>query len=321
MTELLRVEGLKTYFPIYKALVQAVDGISFHVDHGEMVGLVGESGSGKSVTGMSILGIVERPGRIEGGEIYFKGEDLLGMSEEELRGIRGNQIGMIFQNPRTCLNPVLTIGEQITRIYSLHKGGDKKEAEEKAIEMLNLVNIPDPGALLSQYPHQLSGGMCQRVMIVMALICDPDLIIADEPTTGLDVTIQKQILSLMREVRERMGAAQLLITHDLGVVAETCDRVVVMYAGKIMEDAPTFTLFKEPAHPYTQGLLRSIPRLDKDVVLEVVPGYVPSAINPPPGCRFHPRCPHRMDICDSDEPTIISLAPDHRVACHLYPRT
>jgi len=321
VTELLEIKGLKTYFPVYKALVQAVDGVSFHVGRGELVGLVGESGSGKSVTGMSILGIVERPGRIEGGEIYFKGEDLLGISEEALRGIRGNQIGMIFQNPRTCLNPVLTIGEQITRIYSLHKGGDKKEAEEKAIEMLNLVNIPDPRSLLRQYPHQLSGGMCQRVMIVMALICDPDLIIADEPTTGLDVTIQKQILSLMREVRERTGAAQLLITHDLGVVAETCDRVVVMYAGKIMEDAPTFTLFKEPAHPYTQGLLRSIPRLDKDVVLEVVPGYVPSPINPPPGCRFHPRCPHRMDICDSEEPPIFSLAPDHRVACHLYPRT
>lgn len=321
MAELIRVEGLKTYFPVYKALVQAVDGVSFHVDHGEMVGLVGESGSGKSVTGMSILGIVERPGRIEGGEIYFKGENLIGKSDEELRGIRGNQIGMIFQNPRTCLNPVLTIGEQITRIYSLHQGADEGEAREKAIEMLNLVNIPDPGSLLRQYPHQLSGGMCQRVMIVMALICDPDLIIADEPTTGLDVTIQKQILALMREVRERMGAAQLLITHDLGVVAETCDRVVVMYAGKIMEDAPTSTLFKEPAHPYTQGLLRSIPRLDKDVVLEVVPGYVPSPISPPPGCRFHPRCSRRMEICESEEPPITSLAPDHRVACHLYPKT
>jgi oligopeptide/dipeptide ABC transporter ATP-binding protein len=321
VAELIRVEGLKTYFPVYKALVQAVDGISFHVDHGEMVGLVGESGSGKSVTGMSIMGIVERPGRIEGGEIYFKGENLIGKSDEELRGIRGNQIGMIFQNPRTCLNPVLTIGEQITRIYSLHRGADKRESQEKAIEMLNLVNIPDPSSLLRQYSHQLSGGMCQRVMIVMALICDPDLIIADEPTTGLDVTIQKQILALMREVRERMGAAQLLITHDLGVVAETCDRVVVMYAGKIMEDAPTGTLFKEPAHPYTQGLLRSIPRLDKDVVLEVVPGYVPSPIKPPPGCRFHPRCSRRMEICESEEPPVISLAPDHRVACHLYPQT
>jgi oligopeptide/dipeptide ABC transporter ATP-binding protein len=320
MEKILEVKDLRTYFYTYHGVVKAVDGVSFDLSRGELLGIVGESGSGKSVTSLSILNLIDIPGKIVGGQILFKGEDLVKATPAQMQKIRGAQISMIFQNPRNCLNPVISVGDQITRIYTLHEGADHKKSSKKAIEMLQLVNIGDPERIMARYPHELSGGMCQRVMIVMALMCSPDILIADEPTTGLDVTVQNQIMTLMRDLRGKTNAGQIIITHDIGVVAETCDRVAVMYAGQLMETADTVTLFQNPSHPYTQGLLRSIPRLDKDIEMKIVPGYVPSLIDLPTGCLFHPRCDQKIDICDKEVPCLVDVAPGHKAACHLLTR-
>jgi len=314
---LLSIQDLRTHFFTYRGVVRAVDGVSFQVYRGEAVGLVGESGSGKTVTGMSILRLVQPPGRIVGGDILFDGQSLLKMSEAELGRLRGNRIGMIFQNPRTSLNPVFTVGDQIDRVYRQHAGCSAQVARERRLEMLQRVGIGDPIAFSKRYPHQLSGGMCQRAMIVMAIICNPDLIIADEPTTGLDVTIQRQIMELLGEMRREIKATQILITHDLGVVAETCERVVVMYASRVMEIAPTRVLYSAPAHPYSRGLLSSIPRPDSDREPVPMPGYVPNAGNRPQGCAFHPRCPLAADICRQVEPPLVELDAAHSAACHF----
>lgn len=317
MEKILEVKGLRTYFFTYRGVVKAVDDVSFELHRGELLGVVGESGSGKSVTALSILGLIDKPGKVVGGKAWFKGGDLLKAPETKLERLRGSEISMIFQNPRTCLNPVLSVGEQVSRVYSLHCRADKRQASRKAAEMLQLVNIADPERILSRYPHELSGGMCQRVMIVMALMCSPDVLIADEPTTGLDVTVQNQIMFLMRDLRQKTNAGQMLITHDIGVVAETCDRVIVMYAGQLMESADTISLFRSPSHPYTKGLLQSIPRVDKDVEMKIVPGYVPSLIDLPSGCLFHPRCEYRMEICDQAVPEPVQVSDGHIAACHL----
>ncbi len=314
---LLEVINLQTYFFTYHGVVRAVDGIDFCLFRGEALGLVGESGSGKTVTGLSILRLIQEPGKIVGGEIIFKSISLLDLSEEEIRNIRGCEISMIFQNPGTSLNPVLKISDQIDRIYRHHKKCSAKEAEERRLEMLHRVSIGDPKAFSDQYPHQISGGMCQRAMLVMALICKPELVIADEPTTGLDVTIQRQIMDLMDEMREQTQATQIIITHDLGVVAETCDRVVVMYASRIMEIATTQELFSNPVHPYTRGLLRSIPRIDVDQKPSVMPGNVPSALEHITGCPFHPRCSKAEEICRTDRPVLKLIDTGRHAACHF----
>jgi oligopeptide/dipeptide ABC transporter ATP-binding protein len=316
MERLLEVRDLKTYFYLRRATVKAVDGISFWIAPGEMVGLVGESGSGKSVTASSVLRLIQPPGRILSGEAVFQGRDLLTLPEAELNSTRGRAISMIFQNPRSCLNPVLKVEIQITRIHQVHKKSSFREAQARALAFLKLVRIPDPERVMSRFPYQLSGGMCQRVMIAMALICDPALVIADEPTTGLDVTIQGQILELMRDLRRQTQAAQLLVTHDLGVVAETCDRMVVMYCGRVMEMGAVEEVFKQPLHPYTAALLRSVPDVRQDFRTTTIPGSVPDPRDPPPGCRFHPRCRESMDICRVEEPPIIELRSDRQIACH-----
>jgi oligopeptide/dipeptide ABC transporter ATP-binding protein len=316
MERLLEVRDLKTYFYLRRATVKAVDGISFWIAPGEMVGLVGESGSGKSVTASSVLRLIPPPGRILSGQVVFQNRDLLTLPEAELNSTRGRAISMIFQNPRSCLNPVLKVETQITRVYQVHKKSSFREAQERALAFLKLVRIPDPERVMARFPYQLSGGMCQRVMIAMALICDPALVIADEPTTGLDVTIQGQILELMRDLREQTQAAQLLVTHDLGVVAETCDRMVVMYCGRVMETGTVEEVFKQPLHPYTAALLRSVPDVRQDFRTATIPGSVPDPRDPPPGCRFHPRCRESMDICRVEEPPIIELRSDRQIACH-----
>jgi oligopeptide/dipeptide ABC transporter ATP-binding protein len=316
MERLLEVRDLKTYFYLRSATVKAVDGISFWIAPGEMVGLVGESGSGKSVTASSVLRLIPPPGRILSGQVVFQNRDLLTLPEAELNSTRGRAISMIFQNPRSCLNPVLKVETQITRVYQVHKKSSFREAQERALAFLKLVRIPDPERVMARFPYQLSGGMCQRVMIAMALICDPALVIADEPTTGLDVTIQGQILELMRDLREQTQAAQLLVTHDLGVVAETCDRMVVMYCGRVMETGTVEEVFKQPLHPYTAALLRSVPDVRQDFRTATIPGSVPDPRDPPPGCRFHPRCRESMDICRVEEPPIIELRSDRQIACH-----
>src|SRR5512132_1419568 len=294
MSHLLEVNNLQTHFPTRAGLVRAVNGVSFYLDSGELLGLVGESGCGKSITALSIMRLIAPPGKIVGGEITFDGKNLLKLSDAQMRQIRGDDIAMIFQDPMTSLNPVFTVGEQIAEALRLHRKLNRKAARDAAIEAMREVAIPDPARRADDYPHQLSGGMRQRVMIAMALACNPKLLIADEPTTALDVTIQAQILDLMRDLKKRVGAAIVLITHDLGVVAEVAERVVVMYAGKVVEEAPVRELFKEPLHPYTQGLLRSIPRIDTAAIqkkrLEAIPGVVPSLLHLPQGCRFAPRC-------------------------------
>jgi oligopeptide/dipeptide ABC transporter ATP-binding protein len=315
------VRGLRTVFGPPGSEVAAVDGISFAIRRGEILGLVGESGSGKSVTGFSLLRLVA-PGRITGGEIRFDGQDLLRLTEPQMRKIRGNRISIIFQEPMASLNPVLTVGFQIAEAIMLHRGKRKKEALVDAVEMMRLVAIPDPERRVREYPHQLSGGMQQRVMIAMALACDPDLLIADEPTTALDVTIQAQILEILRDLRERMGLSVLLITHDLGVVAETVDRVAVMYAGRIVEEGSVEELFREPLHPYTRGLLRSIPEARPPGGrtgrrLAAIEGTVPDLSRLPSGCRFHPRCPDRMPHCSERDPDLAGPA-GRRVACFLH---
>ncbi|MGY3583001.1 oligopeptide/dipeptide ABC transporter ATP-binding protein [Bradyrhizobium sp. USDA 4341] len=319
---LLDIKGLKTHFTTDDGIVQAVDGVDISINRGETLCVVGESGCGKTVTAMSILKLIAMPpGKIVAGEIMFEGRDLAPLTSHQLDEIRAKEIGFIFQEPMTSLNPVLTIGEQIAESLRRHEAVTRKQALERTIEMLQLVQIPNAAGRVHHYPHQFSGGMRQRVMIAMALACRPKLVIADEPTTALDVTIQAQILDLLQDMKERLGMAVMLITHAMGVVAETAQRVVVMYAGKVVEEAPVDELFGNPSHPYTQGLIRSIPRIDLDAEhktrLEAIGGSVPILINPPPGCRFASRCKHAMSICTDQEPRLREIAPGHRMACHL----
>ncbi len=320
---ILVVRNLRTYFYTDDGVVKAVDGVDLSVRRGEVLGLVGESGCGKSVTSYSILRLVSPPGRILSGEVWFDGQDLLKLGDEEMREIRGNRISMIFQQPVSCLNPVFRAGDQITEVLNIHRHLDKKGAWERMIELMRLVRIPDPEKRARSFPHELSGGMAQRIMIAMALACEPELLIADEPTTALDVTIQAQILDLMRELRREIGSAIILITHDMGVIAEMADRVAVMYAGRIVEQADVRALFANPLHPYTQALLASIPILG--VIrrrLAVIPGIVPSLINLPPGCTFAPRCEVRLtrglERCTVEEPPLLAREADHWVRCWLY---
>jgi peptide/nickel transport system ATP-binding protein len=316
---LLAVRDLRTHFFNLDGVTRAVDGVSFDVMPGETVGIVGESGCGKSVTALSILRLLPlRLGRTIGGSITFEGEDLLKLDEARMRDIRGNRIAMIFQEPMTSLNPVLTVGHQIAEAVRIHQGKSREEARGRAREMLELVRIPDAQRRLDDYPHQFSGGMRQRVMIAMALACGPKLLIADEPTTALDVTIQAQILKLMVELKERTGAAVILITHDLGVVAETCQRVIVMYAGRKIEEAPVLELFDRPAHPYTRGLMASIPRLARKARrLSEIPGIVPNLREPIQGCAFAPRCRFARERCRVEAPELRKAGPSHVVACHF----
>ncbi|MFQ5504249.1 MAG: ABC transporter ATP-binding protein [Planctomycetota bacterium] len=319
--KLLDVRGLRTWFDVEGRTAKAVDGVSFHIFENEVFGLVGESGSGKSVTALSILGLIpDPPGKIVAGEIRFRGRELRGLLRDELRRIRGKEISMIFQEPMTALNPVYSIGFQLMEAIMRHAVLQKSEARERAIEMLELVGIPDGGSRLRNYPHQFSGGMRQRVMIAMALAMHPALLIADEPTTALDVTIQAQILELMLEVRERTGDASiLLITHDLAVIAETCERVAVMYGGRIQEVAAVSKLFREPLHPYTRGLLGSLPRPDRGTQrrLETIPGIVPSILDMPEGCKFASRCPEKLERCETEEPELSETAPGRLCRCWL----
>jgi oligopeptide/dipeptide ABC transporter ATP-binding protein len=314
---ILQIKDLKTYFYTYEGVAKAVDGVSYQLAKGEPLGVVGESGCGKSVTALSILRLIpDPPGKIVGGEILFKGENLVAFPEEQMRKIRGNRISMIFQEPMTSLNPVFTVGNQIQETFQLHQGLSKKQALEKSIEMLKLEKA------VERYPHELSGGMRQRVMIAMALSCNPEILIADEPTTALDVTIQAQILDLMNKLKEELGMAIILITHNLGVVAETAKRVIVMYAGKIVEEAETKTLFGNPQHPYTMGLLKSIPILgDKirrgKIRLNEIPGVVPSLYELPSGCKFSTRCPSAMDVCVQREPELKEIEKGHFCSCWL----
>lgn len=323
MSHLLEVLNLETHFPTRSGLVRSVNDVSFHIDEGEMLGLVGESGCGKSVTALSIMRLISPPGKIAGGSISFRGKDLSKLSDEEMRRIRGNDIAMIFQDPMTSLNPVYTVGEQIAEALRLHRGLSKKDAWTAAVEAMKEVSIPAPERRASDYPHQLSGGMRQRIMIAMALACDPELIIADEPTTALDVTIQAQILELLNELRKTRKLSVLLITHDLGVIAETADRVCVMYTGKIVEQGGVDEIFESPKHPYTQGLLRSVPKLTAvgsgvDERLQTIDGTVPSPTHLPPGCHFAPRCAFRMPKCEVGEIPLFDREDGSLVRCLLY---
>jgi peptide/nickel transport system ATP-binding protein len=323
MAELIQVKNLQTSFFTPEGEVRAIDGVSFEIAEGKTLGLVGESGCGKSVTSLSIMRLISSPpGKIVGGEIIYRGRDLLKLNNEEMRRIRGNEISMIFQEPMTSLNPVFTVGNQIGEAIRLHQGLGKKETRQKTIEMLRLVKIADPESRVDAYPHQLSGGMRQRVMIAMALSCNPSLLIADEPTTALDVTIQAQILELMKELQQKFGMALLLITHDLGVVAEQADEVAIMYAGKIVEHANTQAIFGRPFHPYTVGLLNSLPgaRGKKKKRLAAIPGMVPSPLHLPGGCRFRDRCPKAQGACADAEPRLLEKESGHFVACY-FPET
>jgi peptide/nickel transport system ATP-binding protein len=319
---LLEIRGLKTHFATDNGMVQAVDGVDIAVGRGETVGIVGESGCGKTVTAMSVLKLIAMPpGKIVQGQILWQGRDLVPLTTKQLDEIRAKEIAIVFQEPMTSLNPVYTVGEQIAEVLRRHEGLSKKAAIERTVEMLRLVQIPNPARRVTDYPHQFSGGMRQRVMIAMALACNPKLLIADEPTTALDVTIQAQILDLLQDLKSRLGMAILLITHAMGVVAETTQRVVVMYAGKVVEEAPVASLFATPRHPYTQGLIRSIPRIDRAAAgkqrLEAIGGTVPSLLNPPVGCRFAARCKFATDLCRESEPPLREVAPGHKVACIL----
>ena len=319
---LLQVKHLKTYFYTSDGIARAVDDVSWSVDPGETIGLVGESGCGKSVTALSILRLIaEPPGKIESGEILFKGQDLCEIPLDEMRKIRGNEISMIFQEPMTSLNPVFTIGAQIVEAIRLHQGLKKKDALDKAVDMLKLVGIPSPERRVHEYPHELSGGMKQRAMIAMAVSCNPKVLIADEPTTALDVTIQAQILDLMLKMKEEFGTAIVLITHDLGVIAETVQKVVVMYAGKVVEQASVGAIFENPKHPYTRGLLSSLPKLDEfnfhKKKLNTIPGIVPSLYDLPKGCNFSPRCSMAVDVCCESEPELIEIDHNHFARCWL----
>jgi peptide/nickel transport system ATP-binding protein len=320
---LLEIRGLKTYFDTDDGTVRAVDGVDLFIDRGETLGVVGESGCGKTVTAMTVLKLVQMPpGRIAAGSILWQGRDLVPLSSKEMRGIRSKEIAIIFQEPMTSLNPVYTVGHQIAEVIRLHEHLNRRDALDRTIEMLRLVHIPTPERRVHDYPHQFSGGMRQRVMIAMALSCNPRLLIADEPTTALDVTIQAQILDLLGEMKSRFGMAIMLITHAMGVVAETAQRVVVMYAGRVVEEASVEQLFAHPLHPYTQGLIRSIPRIDTSVGkkqrLETIAGMVPGLIDPPPGCRFAPRCNFAAPACREALPELRAVDSDHKVACILY---
>jgi oligopeptide/dipeptide ABC transporter ATP-binding protein len=320
---LLEVRNLKTYFFTDDGVVKAVDGVDFSVNPGEVLGLVGESGCGKSVTSLSILRLIGAPGKVVEGEIFFDGKDLLRLSEAEMVQMRGNRISMIFQQPQSSLNPVFKVADQVAEVMRIHQNAKKNDAWDRSVELLRRVGIPDPLRKAHAYPHEMSGGQAQRVMIAMALALNPQLLIADEPTTALDVTIQAQILDLMRDLRTSMHTAVILITHDLGIIAEMADRVAVMYAGRIVEQAEVRALFAQPLHPYTQGLIASIPALGlvKDR-LEVIPGSVPNLINLPSGCKFAPRCKarieHQLEICTSVEPDLIPASANHKVRCWLY---
>ncbi|RMG93985.1 MAG: ABC transporter ATP-binding protein [Chloroflexi bacterium] len=320
---ILEVKGLKTQFFTESGVVKAVDGVDFVVKRGEVLGIVGESGCGKSVTSLSIMRLVGQPGKIVEGQIIFDNEDLLKLPESRMVKIRGNRISMIFQQPQSCLNPVFRVGEQLAEVLYIHQDMGKEAGEKRAIELLSMVGIPEPESRVKAFPHELSGGMAQRVMIAMALACVPELLIADEPTTALDVTIQAQILDLMRNLRSKMETSIILITHDLGVVAEMCDRVIVMYAGRVVEESPVVELFQQPKHPYTVALIGSTPVLGQaDKELVTIPGSVPNLIDLPPGCKFAPRCAARienqLEKCTEEEPELKMVAPNHWVRCWLY---
>lgn len=320
---ILEVRGLKTQFFTEGGIVRAVDGVDFHVKRGEVLGIVGESGCGKSVTSLSLMKLIGQPGRIVEGEIIFDNQNLVNYSDTQMTSIRGNRISMIFQQPTSCLNPVFRVGEQLAEVLHIHQDLGRDAGQKRAIELLSMVGIPEPEARIKAFPHELSGGMAQRVMIAMALACVPELLIADEPTTALDVTIQAQILDLMRNLRSKMETAIILITHDLGVVAEMCDRVNVMYAGRIVEVANVNDLFQSPKHPYTEALIGATPVLGQvDRELVAIPGSVPNLVNLPEGCQFAPRCVARveneLEICTEQEPDLKMVAPDHWVRCWLY---
>jgi oligopeptide/dipeptide ABC transporter ATP-binding protein len=320
---LLEVRNLKTYFFTEDGVVKAVDGVDFIVGRGEVLGLVGESGCGKSVTSLSIMRLIGIPGKVVEGEILFEGRNLLQLTETEMVHMRGNRMSMIFQQPQSSLNPVFKVGDQVAEVLQIHQNMGKEEAWNKAVDLLHLVGIADPESKAHAYPHEMSGGQAQRVMIAMALALNPQLLIADEPTTALDVTIQAQILDLMRDLRTRIDTAVILITHDLGVIAELADRVAVMYAGRIVEQTEVRTLFRNPLHPYTQGLLASIPVLGTvKEVLDVIPGSVPNLVNLPPGCQFAPRCrsriQHQLQICTEIEPDLVAVERNHVARCWLY---
>ncbi len=320
---LLEVKNLKTYFFTEDGVVKAVDGVDFYVNQGEVIGLVGESGCGKSVTSLSIMRLLGIPGKIVDGEIYFAGRNLLKVPEDEMVKMRGNRMSMIFQQPQTSLNPVFTVGDQVAEVLQIHQGMNKEASWNRAVELLAMVGIPDAARRAKSFPHEMSGGQAQRVMIAMAAALSPELLIADEPTTALDVTIQAQILDLMREMQEKLGTSVILITHDLGVIAEMASRVAVMYAGRIVEESSVYDLFDNQLHPYTQGLIASIPVLGKVTdKLDVIPGSVPNLINLPPGCRFAPRCRLReqygLEICTREEPDLVTVRPAHKVRCWLY---
>lgn len=323
MTEpILQVKDLRTYFHVKEGVLKAVDGVSYFLNAGETLGLVGESGCGKSVSALSILQLVDQPpAEIHSGKILFQGENLLNLTEKEMNNVRGLSISMIFQEPMTSLNPIISIGRQISEVLTIHQGLSWKEASKRTVDLLKLVGIPLPEKRIEEYPHQLSGGMRQRVMIAIAIACDPKVIIADEPTTALDVTIQAQILDLMMGLQEELGTAILLITHDLGVIAEAAKRVAVMYAGKIVEEADVITIFKDPLHPYTEGLIRSVPRIDmagEQSRLEEIPGVVPNLYHLPKGCAFFERCPARSKQCQQEEPKLLSVGDGHWVRCWIY---
>jgi len=317
---LLKVDDLKVSFQTMQGLVTAVDGVGFTIDRGANLGIVGESGCGKSVTALSLMGLISSPpGSVEAATLNFDGRDLQQLTAEDYRKIRGREMGMVFQEPMTSLNPVFTIGNQIAETVLTHMKVSRRQAREMTVAMLDRVGIPEPEKRIHDYPHQLSGGLRQRVMIAMALICKPKLLLADEPTTALDVTIQAQVLDLMQELREDLGMSMIMITHDLGVVAEVAERVVIMYAGMVVESAAVNDIFQQPLHPYTQGLLHSIPRLDQKVSrLDAIPGMVPDMLHVPPGCRFANRCRQALDICHRQCPASVELKAGHRVSCWLY---
>ena len=316
---LLSVKNLSTDFPVKRGVVHAVEDVSFDIDEGEILAIVGESGSGKSVTSLSVMGLLAEPGHVAGGTMEFEGKNLVTLPEKDYRELRGNEMAMIFQEPMTSLNPVYRVGKQIVEAIRTHEKISKKDANKRAVDLLRKVGIPSPEARVNDYPHQMSGGMRQRVMIAMALACNPKLLIADEPTTALDVTIQAQILDLLRRLRDETGMAVMLITHDLGVVSEVADRVVVMYCGQVVEEAEVRSLFDHPMHPYTLGLLKSIPRLEDDDSrrLYMIKGMVPNPLEMPPGCHFSDRCEHCMEICKTSAPQLV-MAGDHKVRCFLY---
>jgi len=318
--KLLRISNLKTYFYTLKGIVKAVDGVDIEIERGETVGIVGETGSGKSVTALSIMRLIpEPPGKIVDGKILFKGENLLEKTPEEMREIRGRNITMVFQEPMTCLNPVLSIGDQISEVFRRHRNMNKAEALQASIKMIERVGIADPSLVVKKFPHELSGGMRQRVMTAIALACNPDLLIADEPTTALDVTVTVQILELMRNLIKDYGTSLLFITHSLEVIAQMCNKVYVLYAGHVMEYADVRSIFKNHKHPYTTGLINCIPKIGEyRRRLEDIPGFVPNMINPPPGCRFSPRCQHAKRVCSREKPEMIEIDKGHYVACHLY---